>query len=102
MQALQYAILFAIAIGTSYLAFWQPEDSPQVSSGIATLAWTFLIPASGSVTRYSGGEPFTAGSLSLQAFCLILALLSALTLVGAVTGRYPTDSMRPTPDSDYE
>lgn len=102
MQALQYVILFAIALGASYLAFWRPTESAQVSSGIATLAWALLIPASGSVTRYSGGEPFTSGSQSLQAFCLILVLLSALTLIGAVTGRYPTESMLSDPDADYE
>ena len=102
MQALQYGILFAVAVGASYLMVWRPEDSAQVSSGIATLAWVLLLPASGSVTRYSGGEAFTAGSTSLQAFCLILALLSALTMIGAATGRYPTDSMLHSPDDTYE
>lgn len=100
MQALQYALLFTIAVGSTYLMVWRPTESPQFSSGIATLAWIFLIPASGNVTRYSGGMAHSSGSQLLQAFALILTMLSALTLVGAVTGRYPLDEQQP--EQDHE
>jgi len=93
MQAVQYVLLWLVAVAASYLMVWRPTESPQVSSGLATLAWMFLIPASGTVTRYSGGEAFSTGSQVTQAWCFILTILSALTLIGAVTGKYPTDSM---------
>lgn len=102
MQALQYALLFVVAVGATYLMVWRPMDSPQISSGIATLAWVFLIPASGTVTRFSGGQSFSAGSQVMQAFALILAILSALTLIGAVTGHYPTDDQTIDDSNSYE
>lgn len=78
------------------LGLYRWHNEVELFSAIAFGAWAILTFESAAVTvRLGDGSTQVVSSFPMQLLCFGLALVSALAIVGAVTGRWPAEDDRP-------
>jgi hypothetical protein len=77
------------------LGLYRLHDEVELFATVAFGAWAILAFASDNlVVLDQTGATHTFGSFAMQLLCAGLALVSALAVIGAVTGEWPADSSR--------
>lgn len=86
----QYALVFALAVGATYVWAVQEQAIP-ISSTVSTAGWALLSLRGSTITVYSDdlATQQLVGAESLQYFTAGMALLSAGALVLWFFGSYP-------------